>query len=194
MAATPYSSANQKFSDAAHQAAQSEIYPFVFPIGPPSQIDSVEFVSTSLSMGDRERIFDGEMAIDRIVKVNNRRLKGPVEFTVQERFRHVEFLGFKDITITVWNNRSNLKSELHKLNAGLMVYGYFNERNGQFNDWVVVQVALLVHAIVNGNISYEEKTNPRSQQTFITIKFASLEKIGAILCSMSRTVEIRKAA
>ena len=62
---TPYSEGNQLFSDEAHLAAQTLIYPILFNI--PREL--LKFTTTSLSVGEKEKILDGEMAIDRLVSV-----------------------------------------------------------------------------------------------------------------------------
>lgn len=173
---TPYSTQNQLFSDTAHISAQSLIYPHLFK----ADIENLSFETTSLSTSDKNAILDGEMAIDRIVKVSVNWFNAPIEFTVQERFRRVQFSKYKDITITEWNHRTNIKSELYKLNAGIFVYGYYGD--GFFDDWIAVNTVSLLHRLVSKKPSLDMKINPRSNQSFYTFKFEHLRRAGVVLC------------
>ena len=173
---TPYSTQNQLFSDSAHIAAQSIIYPILFN----APKEKLSFETTSLSTSDKNAILDGEMAVDRIVTVSVDWFKAPIEFTVQERFRRLKFAQYKDITITEWNHKTNRKSELYKLNAGIFVYGYYGD--DVFEDWIAINTVGLLHRLVQKKPNLEIKTNPRSRQTFYTFGFERLRKAGVILC------------
>jgi hypothetical protein len=174
---TPYSTQNQLFSDCAHLAAQTWIYPALFNV-PPSQL---RFTTTSLSIGEKERILDGEMAIDRIVHVKVQWFQSELEFTVQERFRKPKFAQFEDITITEWNRKTQQKSELFKLNAGIFVYGYFDEQYNTFIDWIAVNTVGLLHRLVKKQPTIQKRFNPRSEQDFLTFKFKHLEQAGLVM-------------
>lgn len=173
MSRTSYSLDNQNFSDLAHAQAKIQIYPKIFPSC------NLKVISTSLAMGEKERILDGEMAIDRIVEVSTKSLKASMEFTVQERFRRDKFRKFHDMTITEWNNSSQMKSELYKLNAQLFVYGYFNGE--VITEWVAVDTTKLLHGIAIESIAYKKGFNPRSKQDFITLPFSSLNESGCLV-------------
>jgi len=179
---TAYSTSNQLFSDEAHLAAQSQIYPALFNVGQ----EQLRFTATSLSLGEKERILDGEMAIDRIVSVNVRWFKSEIEFTIQERFRKKQFMSFQDITITEWNNTTNLKSELFKLNAGIFVYGYFDNVHGEILDWIAVNTVGLLHRLVIREPRVSRGINPRSNQSFLTFKFCDLDNAGVVLARKER--------
>lgn len=174
---TPYSTRNQLFSDEAHLSAQTQIYPMLFNVDP----DQLRFTTTSLSTGEKERILDGEMAIDRIVHVHVHWFKSEIEFTVQERFRKPKFLPYQDITITEWNNTTNLKSELFKLNAGIFLYGYFDEKQSKILDWIAVNTVGLLFRLVKKEPQVKRGNNPRSNQSFLTFKFEHLMKAGVVL-------------
>jgi len=167
---TPYCLANQAFSDAAHVAAQDQIYPYVFD----KQKSELTFQSTSLELGEKERILDGEMGIDRIVKVECGDLKNPLSFTIQERFRKVSFRKYQDITITAWNQKTNLPSELYKINSGFFVYGYYDPESNEIVEWIIVTTELMRMAIANERLNYDWGVNPRSNQKFMTIGFNDL--------------------
>lgn len=176
---TPYSERNQQFSDAAHIAARSMIYPHIF-----DGCEEITFETTSLGKSEKSTILDGEMAIDRIVRAHSSFLKRPVEVTVQERFRRPRFARFRDLTITEWNHKYNLPSELYKLNAGLFVYGYFDIAQNLFADWIAVSTADTIRKIASKQLPYDRRRNPRSDQTFIVIKFDALREAGVVVAGM----------
>jgi len=174
---TEYEGHNADFSNAAHMAARRLIYPHVFGVDD----DALQFEDTLLDGGtERERILDGEMGVDRIVRVSTDGLHAPIVYTVQERFRRPEYSGYGDMTITEWNGASNLPSELYKINAGLFVYGYFSEERATFIDWVCVDVVRLLLNITHGSINYTSRQN-RKQQTFFCFPMAELRVRKCIL-------------
>jgi len=174
---TPYSSANQQFSDMAHEAAQELIYPKIFE----TTKDRLTFVSTSLATSDKNRILDGEMATDRIVNVTVNTLRRPLQFTIQERFRRVQYSRFQDVTITEWNNRSGQPSELYKLNSGVFVYGYFDDTRKTFDDWVAFNTVGFLYVMASGKCTVQKRRNGRSSQDFYTVPFDFLQQNGLIL-------------
>lgn len=174
---TPYSQDNQALSDAAHLASQSAVYPFVFSCDK----SRLEFECTSLSVGEKSEILDGEMGIDRIVRVSCLGLRRPISFCIQERFRNIKYSGFQDLTITTWNTLTNQPSELYKINAGLFLYGFYDLRSNLFGDWVMVNTAAMLLSLTSGRVQYTTRKNPRSGQEFIGLKFADLYKSGSMV-------------
>lgn len=172
---TEFQQENQEFSDKAHNTAQMTIYPWYFGVS----TQQLEFETTSVSMGGKAQILDGEMAVDRIVKVKVDYLKYPVEFTVQERFRRMEHSFWRDITITEWNHNSDLPSELYKLKSGIFVYGYYNDFNKTFGEVIVANTVSLIDAIVRNKVEFIRKMNKKNQ-TFLGFKFDELESKGII--------------
>lgn len=183
---TPYCSANQTFSDAAHAAAQSIVYPRMLEC----ERDALSFESSSVSDGGEKAILDGRMAVDRIVSVTVAGLRGPIEHTVQERFRRPEYAAFRDVTITEWNHASNQKSELYKLKAGVFLYGYFDPASESFGEVIAVNTSALLMAIGSGGIRYTKGENPRSRQSFICIKFGALHDAGVVIWHRVRDEEV----
>jgi len=175
---TDYSESNAQFSEQAHLAAQTQIYSKLF-IGM-----KLEFVSTLLSMGEANAILDGQMGVDRIIKVYSENHKSPIEFTSQERFRRPKFSKYKDLTITEWSHSSNMPSELYKIKSGLFVYGYFDPDSNLFIDWIVVDTTSMLYNLVTRRLRFTTGTNTRSNQTFITLNFEDLEVSGSVLCKM----------
>lgn len=174
---TCYSASNQAFSDAAHAVAQVIVYPKLFSC----EADKISFERVSVSDGGEKAILDGQMAVDRIVRVTVSGLRGPLDHIVQERFRRAQFASFKDITITEWNHATNQKSELYKLKAGIFLYGYFDEAKGSFSEAIAVNTSALMHAITVGKLSHATAENPRTLQTFLCLKFDDLHNAGVVM-------------
>lgn len=175
--ATPFSQGNQDFSDLAHEAAQSLIYPKVFGC----DRSLMAFSRASVSEGGERAILDGQMAVDRLVAVTVPGLRGPVEHMVQERFRRTKYAHYRDITITEWNCDTNQKSELYKIKAGLFLYGYFDESRGEFGEVIVINTSALLFAISTGSLNIgRPRKNERSNQTFVSFSFADLHRAGVV--------------
>ena len=80
---TNFSSSNAAFSDKAHIAAQTQIYPLVFNTS--SENITYETVTLSGNPDDqRSKILDGELAIDRVINVSLKTFPFPLSYTVQE--------------------------------------------------------------------------------------------------------------
>lgn len=174
---TPFSNVNQTFSDAAHEKARAEIYPRLFDL----PIDRLSFDDVTGLAIERNKVLDGEMAVDKIVNVTVHGLKAPIVFTVQERFRRADKAKYQDITITEWNCNSNLPSELYKIKAGLFLYGYYDDTRDRFTGTtVVISVPSLLLRMASHSFDWEVRINPRSNQRFITIPFTALEEYGTV--------------
>ena len=174
MNATAYSPKNAAFSEAAHEAAKRQIYPSLF------RSHELEFESTLVGSSERNNILDGQMAVDRIVKVKTENLRGPLSFTVQERFRQPKFQKYKDLTVTEYNHSSGQLSELYKVTSGLFVYGYFDEVEGEFLEVISVNTCGLLFKVARGEINYTQGRNPRSNQTFFGFTFDALKTAGLV--------------
>lgn len=186
---TPHSSTNQDFSDKAHEAAKSRIYPALFD-GPPMGDNGLSFESTCMGENEKADVLDGKMAIDRIVRVGTKSLQGDIEFVVQERFRRPQYSDkYADITITEWNYASNVPSELYKLNAGIFLYGYFDKESGTFIDWIACNTTDLMVAITQNRIGWTMEKNNRSNQSFAAIKFEDLKKSSLVILDKQTAVD-----
>lgn len=173
MAATPYQQDNANYSEAVHALARRQVYPKLFS----ADADNITYEADTLvgqsPLGD---VLDGEMGIDRIVRVSVRGLTGALSFTVQERFRRPKFSQYRDITVTEWNHASGLPSELYKIQAQVFLYGYADRE--QEPTWITEAIAInttsLLMAIARGAVRYETQRN-KKQQTFLTIPFTEIE-------------------
>jgi hypothetical protein len=179
---TQFEQHNQDFSDKAHAAAQSLVYPQLFKC----DHSRLKFDSASVKDGGEKAILDGEMAVDRLVDVDVERLKLPLRFTVQERFRRPEYRDFRDMTITEWNHASDLPSELYKIKSLFVVYGYFFEEECCFGEVIVVNVAKFLMAMAKGDLSYGLERNKKKQR-FIAIDFDVLQAAGVVELHIEET-------
>jgi len=173
---TEYSETNAAFSNAAHMCARKKIYPMIFNCNP----DMLSYEDTLLDYNDRGAVLDGEMATDRIVHVKVNMFRHPIIFTIQERFRRIYASKYQDITITEWNNSSNLPSELYKLTANIFLYGYFDDRSCKFADAILFDVPMTLYRLTTKGLSFGRGHNQKNQD-FITIKFSSLHEAGSVL-------------
>lgn len=174
MASTPYSTVNAKFSQDAHEQARVLIYPRAFGVMP-YQLAYEDVTGTD----QRSRALDGELGIDRVIKVTVEHLHLPIEFTIQERFRRIDNVHWRDITITEWNLRSDQPSELYKIKADYFIYGYFDDVQRRFaGEAMMVNVPSFKKKLADREwekvIENGRNENPRSNQTFIGFKFDTL--------------------
>lgn len=181
---TPFDQNNQDFSDKAHEAAQSMVYPALFKCDK----DRMRFERVSVSEGGEKAILDGQMAIDRVVKVTVDGLRCPIEHIVQERFRRPQFSHFKDVTITEFNHASGQPSELYKIKSGIFVYGYYDENACRFGDILVVDVPAFMMAMTDGSIEYVKRQN-RKMQDFVCVSFDDLHRAGVVVAHMKPTID-----
>jgi hypothetical protein len=179
---TKFEQHNQDFSDKAHAAAQSLVYPRLFKCDE----SRLTFESASVSDGGEKAILDGQMAVDRLVKVTVDGFRHPIQHTVQERFRRPGYRNYRDITITEWNHASNQPSELYKIKCGIFTYGYYYEDEQRFGDVIAVDVSAFLMAMTTGGICYAKRTN-RKRQDFICVTFDELHEAGVVLAHMNET-------
>lgn len=165
----------------AHYAARRQLYPRIFQTAE----EQLSFEDVTMGCSQRGQILDGEMGVDRIVRVTVRELHAPLVFTVQERFRRTQYAHFRDITITEWNHASGSPSELYKITAGLFLYGYFDDRRCRFADAICVNVTDTLMAIASGKLLLTWGKNVK-QQTFIACTFDDLDRAGLIRFRLSR--------
>lgn len=179
MARTLYEEANGQYSDKAHRLAQTLIYPSLFD----TDAENITYEEdTLLTESARGAVLDGEMGIDRVLRVTVPGLTGNIPFTVQERFRRPEFHGYQDLTITEWNHNSGLPSELYKIRANIFLYGYGNDADNPtgFMEAIAINTTQLLVKISRREIPYTMRRNKKNQ-TFLAFTFDSLEKSGVVL-------------
>jgi hypothetical protein len=158
-----------KFSQAAHMAAERDVYPGWFPSG-------VKFLDVTKTKSDLDYAVDCEAQIyspDPLVRTSFRML-------IQERWRLPKSQDWRDMTITEWNLASNTPSELYKLAAGLFVYGYYNSGTDEIVRAFGVSVPTLLIANARGITQFKER-RPRGDQTFNAFDWDESERIRATL-------------
>lgn len=185
MAKTIYQPENAEFSDKAHIAARTKLYPYIFN----KHHNQLLFENISSDTSPKGRILDGEMGVDRLLKVTVPDLRNPLVFTVQERFRRPSYAKFKDITITEWNNASNQPSELYKINAGIFLYGYYDINTNAFIDAIAINTTDLLIMLAKQQIEFSSNSNQK-QQNFLTFKFDDLYKADLVLYQLSKQQEL----
>jgi len=178
---TQFEQHNQDFSNKAHAAAQSLVYPKIFGCDKAK----MSFDSASVGDGGEKAILDGQMAVDRLVKVTVSGFRHPIEYTVQERFRRPRYRAYRDITITEWNHASGKPSELYKIKCDVMTYGYYNEHENTFGEVVAIDVAAFKMALTRGEIAHDRNQN-RKKQDFICIKFDDLHAAGVVMSHINK--------
>jgi hypothetical protein len=164
---TPYSLTNREFSERAHQCARANIYPEIFGVKNTLTFEDLP--------EDQAMTLDGDMGIDRHVRVHVQGLHAPFSVLVQERFRRPQFARFQDVTVTEWNHNSNLPGELYKIKAEMFLYGYHNPSTDSFLEAIAFSVFLLKIKIAQGTIQYTSSPNHRTNQTFLGFKFDDLK-------------------
>ena len=156
---TKYEAENGDFSNTAHLAARRLIYPKVLNC----DRNELDFEDILFDMSERDRILDGKLGIDRIVKCKIKDLRFPLSITVQERFRRPEYAKYKDITITEFNHATEQPSELYKITAGLFLYGYYDELQDIFLDYIVINTTGLLLALARNELNYERRRNKKDR-------------------------------
>ena len=171
---TPYCSKNQAFSDAAHAAAESTVYPAIFPDC------EIQYEVQSVDAGGDGLINDGEKAIDYILRVvpqSDWYAGKSLVFTVQERWRRrftkdgFDVMSANDITITS-SNPTGQRSEFEKMQCQWMLYGFYCEKTQKIlrADWA--DISAIRFKAVTGEWGYEfdmPKANGRSYQRFSSV-------------------------
>ena len=170
---TRYDRERQAFSDKGHLKAQSMVYPELFNVGR----DKLDFTVID---EEEQKKQDYTYGIDRTVKVEVLRLKDKLSFTAQERFRHPKFIDYQDVTITEWNNNSNLPSELYKIHADLFVYGYYDLPSDSLIEAIAFHVSPFKMRLAQGKVDYLRGSNDKNQ-SFIKVKFEALKKSGLVV-------------
>jgi len=173
---TPYKQHQGDFSQRAHKAAESLLYPSVFRARP----DSLTFDETLFKKGGRNAALDAELAIDCVVghKVTGHRF--PLLYTVQERFRNwKKYSRYSDVTITTVNKLTKKTAELYKMGAQYFLYAQYDEGENFFPKAAAFETAPVLRAIARGDIKYVINENDR-RQDFIAIEIDELLRIGAI--------------
>lgn len=174
---TPYSLTNQDFSNQGHKRARTEIYPRLFNV----EGDRISYIELANA---QER--DYNQGIDKTLSVSVPGFHGNLSFTVQERFRRHTYASYQDMTITEYNRNSGMLGELYKIEADLMVYGYYNPITDSFVEAVACWMPLLKANLVQAKLQQQVRSNPRSNQDFLCFKFDDLEKLHGVVAFRKR--------
>lgn len=165
--ATIYNKENAAFSRRVHDFAKAQVYPMIWP-GARLEISHLD--GTEADMEDK---------IDVEVLVYKPDLKRPIKFRVQERWRRIQFRRWKDVTITEWNNATNVPAEFYDGVMDYVLYGYFDESKQEFGEVVLINVPKLRSLIAIDAITYTTGTNEK-EQLFKAFAFDNLSHTGAM--------------
>lgn len=170
---TAFSRRNYEDSHAAHLAARTQFYPLLFP---GCELSFEDVTKTALDM---------DYAIDCKIALTNPQLdlRAPVWFSVQERWRFdLAWVSAGDVTVTEWNLATDLPSELHKLGAHLLVYGFYDQEAGRVVCAAVIDVPRLLLALALGTLPFKRRR--RGDQSFLAFRIAALRECQAVIMTM----------
>ena len=160
---TPYSAENQEFTDAAHKYAAEYVYARFFAK------QTIKGIQRASARGDYQH------GTDYVVTVRNEKLsRGDIIFTFQERFRTMGYwTKYRELTITEFNPKSGLGSEMYKLHATHFMCGGFDGK--AIVECAVIPSAQLVKAILDGMIPWTKGApNERTGQDYVCVKLDDL--------------------
>jgi len=180
MTRTEFNEQNKGFTESAHHAARQQFYPELFT----TDVD-ISYENTDRGDNEIHDILDQQLGIDLCLYLSNDNVEQNIPLYVQERFRRPEYRQFQDLTITKFNNASGEVSEVSKMAAQLMVYGYYDSTLNQIQEAICVNVAVLARNILAGNLSTGQNQNDKKQD-FITVSFDELERVGALVVKVNR--------
>lgn len=164
---TTFSPTRMSFTKRAHLAAREQFYAEMFP---GLAIDFEDTVGTTRDL---------EYAIDCQLAVTTERLRAPLRFAVQERWRTPDAVGFGDVTVTEWNLPTDQPSELHKLGAHLFVYGFYDEATDRVAAAAAIDVPRMLRALALRRLSFHR--NSRVDQSFLSFDAGDLRRFGAVV-------------
>ena len=167
-----YENAQTIFSNAAHEKLMELDFYEMF--GNP--VDVINTTVTSTGYTKDSQMLDQNYGVDYRLIINKNKWN-EISYTIQERFRHIRYKRWQDFTIR-YETTHGFNSELSKINADYMVYGYSN--NNKIDQIIVICIPSVKFAFGNNNLSYTKKTN-RDNSKFVAFKFDDLKEIGAIL-------------
>ena len=173
--ATIFETEKAEWSNKAHFSAQDTLYPLLFNC----RKEDLTFESTTISDGgERNRLLDGSLGIDRIAKIECG-LNSTINYTIQERFREKKFSNYRDVTITEWNHSTNMPSELYKIAALLFLYAYWDEKSG-FGEAVLLDTFKVLELVRTKQVKIKSQLN-RKNQSFICVSFDELKKHNGVV-------------
>jgi len=180
MTKTEFSEQNKGFTESAHHAARKQFYPELF-----KNDTQITYENTDRGSSKIHNVLDRKLGIDLCLYVSNDELDQKIPLYIQERFRRPKYRRYQDLTITKFNNKSGEVSEVSKMAAQFMVYGYYDSTLSEIQEAVCVNVPILARNIADKNISTGQNQNDKKQD-FITVGFDELDRIGALVIKINR--------
>ena len=140
---------------------------------------NIEVINTTITKEGytkEAQLLDQNYGVDYRLIINKNKWN-EMSYTIQERFRQIKYKKYQDFTIR-YETKTGLKSELSKINADFMVYGYAN--NNKISQIIIVGMSNLKFAFGLNKLPYTRRTNLDNSK-FIAFKFSDLNKINAIV-------------
>lgn len=185
MTRTPFDRDNKDFTEDAHSAARKQVYPHLF-----SSNAELRFENTDRGDSEEHDILDRKLGIDVRVYASIGGFNQPVPLHIQERFRRPDYRDFQDLTITKFNQASGEVSELSKIAAQWIIYGYFEPTIEEVQEAICVNVPVLARRLASGAVGYDDSNSNDKGQDFISISFGELDRVGALAFHLDRTQSV----
>lgn len=185
MSKTRFDEQRKLKTERAHDAAETQVYPHLF-----KEDVTIRFTPTDRQENKIHEVMDGQLGIDLKIEVDASLVDQPIPLYVQERFRDPDYRSYQDLTITKYNNASDRVSEVSKIAAHWIVYGYYESTLHEIQEAICVNVPILARRLIGGDVDIDEKENDKDQD-FIGVPFNTLDEIGALVCHLNRTESVK---
>ena len=171
---THYDSGKNEQSLTAHAAAKEKIYPEIF-----KGAESIDLAHQSGNM------YDLRDKIDVKARVKWPGHKFETVYTIQERWRAIEYERYADITITAYNTMTNTPVEYYEGIMQYFLYGYYDAEKSKFGHVVLIDFARLRYLNNRGILKQSGANNNKGlkNQDFVCFSFKDLNLHDCILWS-----------
>lgn len=181
MSRTEYNPQNKDFTERAHDKARKQVYPHLFP-----DAINLSYINVDRGKSKVHNVLDRQLGIDLKIEATTPLFDDqPIPIYVQERFREPQYREFQDLTVTKYNNASERVSEVSKIAAQWIVYGYYESTLDEIQEAICVNVPILARELIEGGVDIAEEQNEK-EQDFIGIPFKKLDELGALVLHINR--------
>jgi len=182
---THYDSGKNEQSLTAHAAAKDKVYPEIF-----KGSESIDLAHQS------GNTYDLRDKIDVVARVKWPGHKFATVYTIQERWRSIEYQRYGDITITSYNTITKTPVEYYEGIMQFFLYGYYDFEKAKFGNVALIDFARLRYLCDKGVLIQSGKNNNggNKMQDFVCFSFDDLNMHDCILWSnftiVSKTKEM----
>lgn len=167
MADSKFIPENERFGRRAHEAAWERVYMPFLP-------DDVVVVDLSWTKRDAEQDEDRE------ARVFLDGIDHPLDISIQERFRRIEYSDYREVTWTIYDHAHQQEGHLDDSEADFMVYGYYDDEEERLGETVVVNMSRLKYLLATGQVEYTTQYHRAQHNEFVAIPFDDLIEGGAV--------------